>query len=222
MRLNKIQSALIIGCAVFFLCNHANAQQHKGKGQKATVTKTTKTYKSPKTNKTYKSTTVKVNKPNNTTKIVSANRYPRNKVVVVKPRVVHTVKVLPVGYTQVFYGKRNYYCHSGYYYHYHNGIYRTIAPPFGFRIGFLPVGYRTVYINTLPHYYYRGVYYRQVNNEYEVVEPAVGTVVPELPENDVEVVTIDGETYYEFDDILYKPLVTKEGVQYEVVGRLDD
>jgi hypothetical protein len=47
-------------------------------------------------------------------------------------------------------------------------------------------------------------------------------VVPELPENDVEVVTIDGETYYEFDDILYKPLVTKEGVQYEVVGRLDD
>ena len=74
----------------------------------------------------------------------------------------------------------------------------------------------------LPHYYYRGVYYRQVNNEYEVVEPSVGTVVPELPENDVEVVTIDGETYYEFDDILYKPLVTKEGVQYEVVGRLDD
>ena len=59
-------------------------------------------------------------------------------------------------------------------------------------------------------------------NEYEVVEPSVGTVVPELPENDVEVVTIDGETYYEFDDILYKPLVTKEGVQYEVVGRLDD
>ena len=64
------------------------AQQHKGKGQKATVTKTTKTYKSPKTNKTYKSTTVKVNKPNNSTKIVSVNRYPRNKVVVVKPRVV--------------------------------------------------------------------------------------------------------------------------------------
>lgn len=222
MRFNKKLFALITGLAVFFLSNYANAQQQKNKGQKTTVTKTTKTYKSPKSNRTYKSTTVKVNKPNNTSKIVSANRYPRNKVVVVKPRVVHTVKVLPVGYTQVFYGKRNYYCHGGYYYHYHNGIYRTIVPPFGFRIGFLPIGYRTVYINTLPHYYYRGIYYRQVNNEYEVVEPTVGTVVPELPENDVEVVTIDGETYYEFDDILYKTLVTKEGLQYEVVGKLDD
>lgn len=206
---------------------NANAQHGKGKAQKTTVTKTTKSYKSPNNNKTYKSTAVKANKtyynrPYNNTKVVSVNHYSRNKVVVVHPRKVRTVTVLPTGYTTVVYGKKNYYCHGGYYYHYHSGIYRAVPPPFGFRIGFLPIGYRTIYINTVPHYYYGGVYYRQVNNEYEVVEPATGTLVPELPQDDVEEVSIDGQTYFEYDDILYKPVVTKEGVQYEVVGRLDD
>lgn len=207
--------------------NTLHAQKQKGKGNKTTVTKTTKTYQSPNTNKKYKSNTVKVEKHNNhpnshKTTVVKVNRYPRNKVVVVKPRKVYNVTVLPTGYTTIIYGKRNYYCHNGYFYHYHDNIYTTIVPPFGLRIKVLPFGYRSVFIAGVPHYYYRGVYYMQRDNEYEVVEPKVGVIVPELPEDNVEEVTIDGNVYYAFDDILYKSIVTTDGVQYEVVGKLDD
>jgi hypothetical protein len=71
----------LFSCVITQMLNNT-----KEKDKKPRLLKTTKTYKSPKTNKTYKSTTVKVNKPNNTTRIVSANRYPRNKVVVVKTK----------------------------------------------------------------------------------------------------------------------------------------
>ena len=36
------------------------------------------------------------------------------------------------------------------------------------------------------------------------------------------IMNIDGNVYYAFDDVLYKSIVTTDGVQYEVVGRLDD
>jgi len=74
----------------------------------------------------------------------------------------------------------------------------------------------------VPHFYFMGTYYKQVNEEYETVQPAVGTIVPELPDHNVEEVTIDGKTYFEYDNILYKTVVIKSGVQYEVVGKLDD
>ncbi len=74
----------------------------------------------------------------------------------------------------------------------------------------------------VPHFYYMGTYYRQNNNEeYETVEPAVGAIVPELPDHDVDEVTIDGKTFFEYDNVLYKSVVTNDGVQYEVVGKLD-
>lgn len=158
---------------------------------------------------------------NNYIKNVNINHYQRKNVVVVKPRTVERIKVLPSGYHTVLYGKRKYYCHGGYYYNYYNGFYTPVFPPFGFRISLLPVGYHTIYIGGFPRYYYRGVYYRQIDNQYETIAPETGTLVPELPEYNVEEVTIDGMTYYAYDDILYKPVVTKDGVQYEVVGILD-
>ncbi len=67
-----------------------------------------------------------------------------------------------------------------------------------------------------------GTYYREVGSEYEAVEPVVGTIVPELPEDNVDEITIDGQTYYEYDDMLYKAIVTSTGIEYEVVGKLGD
>jgi hypothetical protein len=157
-----------------------------------------------------------------TVRVTTVRRYPRSKVVVVKRRPVRTVTVLPAGYTTIVYRNVNYYHHAGYFYNYNNNQYVYIAPPRGIRINVLPVGYRTVIYGGVTRYYYHGVYYSQVENAYETADPAVGTVVPELPTEDVEEVSIDGKTYYEYDDILYKTIVTKEGNQYEVVGRLDD
>jgi len=155
-------------------------------------------------------------------KVKTVKRYPRSKVVVVKKRQVRTIQVLPVGYTTIIYKNRNYYHHGGYFYNYSGNNYVIIAPPRGLRIKTLPIGYKTIVVGGVNRYYYRGVYYRPVESQYETFEPAVGTVVPELPDEDVDEVTIDGITYYEYGDTLYKKIVTADGVKYEVVGKLDD
>ena len=49
----------------------------------------------------------------------------------------------------------------------------------------------------------------------------MGTIVPELPEDDVEKVMIDDKTYLEYDGVLYKEIPTETGLQYEVIGQLE-
>jgi hypothetical protein len=216
-----VKIVLLSGILLFLSNGHLSAQGSKGKNKKTVVVKSNKTHQAPKTGKSYKTTKLKVHNTGNSN-VAVVNRYTRNKVVVVKPRTVQTIRVLPAGHTKIFFGKNQYYFHNGFYYRYYGNSYRVIAPPFGLRIKVLPVGFRTIYFGSIPHYYYRGVFYRQVNNEYVITEPEQGTVVPDLPEEFVEEVTIDGQTYFAFDNLLYKPVVTKEGVQYEVVGKLDD
>ncbi len=169
-------------------------------------------------------------RPNGKTKVVVTrtprvryphNQFPRTKVVVVKPR-VRVVNVLPVNHTRIVYRNRPYYYQGGRYYHYVNNSYTIIAPPRGIRIGFLPVGYRRVMVGNVSNYYYMGTYYRPIGNEYEAFDPNVGTIVPDLPEDNVEEVIIDGQVYYECNDILYKAISTNNGTEYEVVGKLND
>jgi Family of unknown function (DUF6515) len=155
-----------------------------------------------------------------TTKTVKI--YPRTNVKVVKQRNVNVVQTLPIGYSTVTFGGRNLYYHGGRYYNSVGNTYSVIAAPIGLRVKVLPVGHRRIFIGAVPHYYYGGVYYRQTGDEYEAVEPSVGTIVPELPTDNVEEVVIDGQTLYEYDNVLYKSIVTKRGVQYEVVGKLGD
>ena len=167
--------------------------------------------------------TVRVAKPNHKkVAVVKTNQFSRNKVVVIKQRNVRTIPTLAVGYTKVAFKGRNYYYHGGRYYDYSNNYYTVIAPPRGVRVKSLPIGNRRILIGNVPHYYYMGTYYRVVENEYETVQPKVGTIVPELPEYNVDEITIDEQTYYEYDNMLYKPIVTISGVQYEVVGSLED
>jgi len=130
--------------------------------------------------------------------------------------------VLPGGYITLNHRRGNYFFHNGYYYNNAPGGFAVVSAPFGVRIRVLPMGYRRVMFGAVPHFYFMGTYYKQVNEEYETVQPAVGAIVPELPDHNVEEVTIDGKTYFEYDNILYKTVVIKSGVQYEVVGKLDD
>lgn len=155
-------------------------------------------------------------------KVAPTRTFARTNLTIVRKRNVRVVQALPTGYSTIGFGGRNFFFHGGRYYNYVGNSYSMIAPPFGLRIRVLPVGYRRIFIGPIPHFYYGGVYYRQVGDEYETVQPAVGTIVPELPQDDIEEVTIDGQTLYEVDNILYKSVVTNDGNQYEVVGTLKD
>jgi hypothetical protein len=149
-------------------------------------------------------------------------KFKRNQIVVVKKRNVRTLNSLPNGYTTCVYRKNNYYYHGGFFYRNTNNIYHVIAPPRGIKIKVLPVGYRKIMIGNRPHFYFQGVYYKQVGNEFETVEPEVGTIVPDIPQDVAEQVTVGGESYYEFANVLYKSVETPAGTQYQVAGELED
>jgi hypothetical protein len=149
-------------------------------------------------------------------------KFQRKKVVVIRKRPGKTIASLPAGYTTHVYRKNNYYFHNGYYYRNHNNAYHIIKAPVGIRIKVLPVGYRKIVMYGKPHFFYNGTYYQQVGNEYETVEPEVGTVVPEIPEEIAEQVELEGISYFEIADYLYETVETAEGVQYKVVGELED
>lgn len=156
-------------------------------------------------------------------KPVRVYRYSGNKVVVVKPGNIRSVAVLPVGYTTIYFKKRDYFHHDGCFYALVGTNYNIVTPPAGLRIKVLPMGHKKIIIAGVPHFYYRGVYYsyRKSDAEYEIVNPPVGAIVAELPENNVDEITIDGQSYYELDGMVYKTIDTDEGKQYEVVGKLD-
>jgi hypothetical protein len=154
--------------------------------------------------------------------VVRVNKYPRNKVVVVKPRRARSITVLPAGHTVVAFKGKNFYYHSGYYYNHVGNGYTVIAPPVGVRIRVLPPVHTRIIVQSVPFIYSLGVFYREVENEYEVVDPPIGAVIPDLPLEDVEEVTIDGQKYLECNGVLYKTRSTENGLQYEVVGKVED
>ncbi len=214
----KKQWVLMGAIVLITLCEvHVSAQKPSEKPRN--VEKTNRTKRVDKPNRTNKSKTVTVVRPPRV--YYPRNQFPRTKVVVVKPR-VRVVNVLAADRTRIVYRNRPYYYQGGRYYHYVNNSYTIIAPPRGIRIRILPVGYRTVIVGNAQNYYYMGAYYRPIGNEYETFDPNVGTIVPDLPQDDVEEIMIDGQTYYECNDILYKPIGTLNGTEYQVVGKLND
>ena len=159
--------------------------------------------------------------PHGKTKVVKVKHghYSRKKVVVVKQRRVRTITVLPNGYSTHLWRGKAYHYHAGYYYLPQNGAYVLVLPPRGMRMQMLPPAHRVILVGSVSYYYFGGIWYRQVNSEYEIVDPPIGAIVSELPEDNVEEITIDGNTYYEHNGYLYKP--TGSGT-YEVVGKLED
>jgi len=133
---------------------------------------------------------------------------------------VTSVRTLPTK-TVVKHNGINYYYHNHRYYTYSGGRYIVIPPKVGFRIHQLPVGYRIINHPTHPYFWAQGVFYIEVaTNTYEVVEPEIGTLIYELPE-DYEKVVIDGQTYYEFSNVLYEKVQVDGTRAYEVVGFIE-
>jgi hypothetical protein len=110
---------------------------------------------------------------------------------------------------------------AGRFFHYDDGRYLWIAPPFGIHLNVLPVGYIQFFIGQDPYYYNQGVYYVEDNEGYEVVEPPLNAIVTTLPEES-EKVEIDGQTYYECYGTIYQIVRTPDGKAFQVVGRIDD
>lgn len=118
----------------------------------------------------------------------------------------------------------DYYYRNGLYYHWVADRYVVAPAPRHIRVSVIPDNYFAFRIGSLAYYYAAGAYYNYdpVTLTYEAVEPPMGAVVPELPDYDVNTVVVNGKTYLEYDGVLYKAIVSDDGVRYKVMGRLDN
>lgn len=104
--------------------------------------------------------------------------------------------------------------------HRHRVPKRTIVVV-GSRVKVRPVGYTVIYFNSVPYLYADGIYYKSIGKEYEVIKPHIGMIVPALPEDRIKEIKIKDEVFYSYDDVLYKKIVTINGVKFEVQGFVD-
>lgn len=99
---------------------------------------------------------------------------------------------------------------------------KKVVVVLGTRVKARPAKSVVIYYNRKPYLYADGIYYKSVGREYEVIKPQIGMIVPELPKRGVKKIRIKGEVLYSYDNVLYKKIVTSEGVQFEVRGFVDD
>lgn len=94
--------------------------------------------------------------------------------------------------------------------------------PVGKRVKVCPRNSVRIVYRGCPFFYIAGLFYKQLTGgQYEVVNPEIGMVVPSLPEYNVSRLRVDGRTVYLCGGVLYEPLNTHSGVQYEVIGFMD-
>jgi hypothetical protein len=120
-----------------------------------------------------------------------------------------------------YYGRPGFYRPPVRYYYrpYYRPFYPYYAP--GFRLSVLPYGFITLGTAWGPYFYYDGTFYRSSGDkdkEYEVAEPPVGATVPSLPSGAKEV-TIDGNTYYEYNGTYYQEVIKQNQRRYAIVGK---
>jgi len=147
---------------------------------------------------------------------------PRGTVVYKKrPRVV-TVRRPPAHAVVVHYHNSPYYYNSGIFYVPRNGVYVRIAPPVGITVASIPSSYIRIAVGPSVYFYAEGTFYLTNGSagQYTVADPPVGAIVSRLP-GGATAIEIDGQPYFEYNDIIYKSVYVKEPA-YEVVGTLHD
>ena len=177
----------------------------------------------------------------------------------------HRIHTLPIGYSLIRVGYRDYYFYDGIYYRpYWDGGYYVCRPPLGTRIAtaMFDMALTAITINTIrneierarlaaelssiyaaqnanytlrtsddyyntnlvnqagQNYYYQdGVFYTLANGEYAVIEAPIGAIVDEIPE-DYDEIEMGGKTYYQVEDVLYKPTIIGGKLRFEVACNL--
>ena len=69
------------------------------------------------------------------------------------------------------------------------------------------------------YYYQDGVFYILHNGQYYVIEPTIGALVTEIPA-DYDEIELEGRTYYQVENTLYKATVIDGALYFEVVCNL--
>ncbi|MFD1551864.1 hypothetical protein DNU06_01805 [Putridiphycobacter roseus] len=166
----------------------------------------------PKKNKSPKAKTTQVKKK--PIKVVHDKvAYKKSKGKVVTVRTLPKKNIIKHKGVNYYYANKRYYTYTG-------GRYIPIIPKAGFRIKTLPVGYIVINRPSRTYFWFNGIFYTKSNNEYEVIEPEIGTVIYELAP-DAEKVTVNGNTYYEYSNVLYEKVQINGSRAYEVVGYIE-
>ncbi len=99
---------------------------------------------------------------------------------------------------------------------------RSTKPQTGHKIVRLPSSnVRFVYKNK-PYYFAQGVIYTLLaNKQYEVVNLVEGMIIPSLPLHEMQEMVINRNVYYEHYGVIYKPINTRHGREFEVVGWME-
>ncbi len=155
-------------------------------------------------------------------RVVVRSRVPARAVVVKYPKVT-TVRKMPSASVAIRHNNISFHVSGGRYYRNVRGKFFLTMPPIGLRVTTLPSSRVSFMYKRRLYFCSAGVIYIECEDGgYEVASPEVGMVVPELPEVGIRELSIDDKIYYEYDEILYKPIPTEDGIQYEVVGELSD
>jgi len=92
------------------------------------------------------------------------------------------------------------------------------AVAWGTRVRRLPDGYRRRWWRNRFWYYGTDMWYVEDSDEYIATQPPLGMIVHAIPEGSVEH-TVDGRTYYEYNGVWFRPVMSGGGSSYEVVSR---
>lgn len=123
------------------------------------------------------------------------------------------------------YGGVTYYYADNVFYRPYNNTYIVCRPPIGATFAHAAIGAALTALiirdalDSSHYYYNNGVYYTRRNDRYTVVEAPTGALVSQLPDGYREI-EIDGATYYEVDNVLYKTTVYAGLPYFEVVAQL--
>lgn len=128
-----------------------------------------------------------------------------------------TVKVLSPQARVIKHNNKAYHFNEGVFYSNSNNVYRFVFPPRGIRVGRLPSN-RYAFRHAGRRYcYYSGIYYHVISEDtFEVVDAPTNIVVPDLPEEAVQIERGAG-THYKADNVIYEEIKVNEVKRYKVV-----
>ncbi len=130
--------------------------------------------------------------------------------------------MMPYGAVVIRHRNMDYHYNNGYYYRPYGNSFRVTCAPMGMRIRTLPLGCFSWNVGPQVFFYFGGTFYSQIpqTREYEVIRPQIGSIVPNIPD-DYNEISRNGETLLEVNGILYRPINTRNGEVFEVVGFLE-
>lgn len=98
---------------------------------------------------------------------------------------------------------------------------KKLPPPPARHIKYRPSHFHPFYYKNTPYFYANGMFYRENGRlGYEVMRPIVGMVIPFMPAQKMRKVRIRNKVLFLYNGVLYRKMLTPNGVLFEVRGFL--